>query len=224
MRITPILFMTFLSSLLGCSMPNISNTTTLKKIKIGQFIDNGNGTITDTKTNLMWKKCSEGAAGKNCDEVYYYFIDQKNSKTKWEKTTKKCKKYNGKYCVDPGQPISRFHHLEAYKIYDKPQSYAGYNNWRMPTQKELMSIRQCIPNPNKTSTDYRGKKYHLFYEPAINSKVFPSTWTYRYQVTNRQPATKRHRLTPGYVSFSKLCGEGYNGYSLNAIRLVRNVN
>ncbi|MCI5136188.1 MAG: DUF1566 domain-containing protein, partial [Candidatus Electrothrix sp. AW2] len=28
--------------------------------KIGQYIDHGNGTVTDTKTGLMWKRCSEG--------------------------------------------------------------------------------------------------------------------------------------------------------------------
>ncbi|MCW5212417.1 DUF1566 domain-containing protein [Desulfobulbus sp. TB] len=35
---------------------------------IGQYIDHGNGTITDTKTGLMWKRCSEGLSGVNCEE------------------------------------------------------------------------------------------------------------------------------------------------------------
>ncbi len=221
MKIKNIILITCFSSLLGCST---SNTSKLKEIKIGRFIDHRNGTITDTKTNLMWKKCSEGAKGKNCDEVYYHYINRKNDKTEWEKTTIKCKKYNGDYCTDEGQPIRRFTFLEAYKIYDKPQTYAGYHNWRLPTQKELMSIRQCIRNPNKTETDHRGKEYHPFYEPAINSKVFPNTWAARYQVSNRKRSTKRYFRTPGYVSFSSLCNEGYNGYMLHAIRLVRNTN
>jgi uncharacterized protein (TIGR02145 family) len=34
--------------------------------RIGQYIDHGNGTVTDTKTKLMWKKCSEGQSGNNC--------------------------------------------------------------------------------------------------------------------------------------------------------------
>ena len=35
----------------------------------GQYIDhgNGNGTVTDTKTGLMWKRCSEGLSGDNCE-------------------------------------------------------------------------------------------------------------------------------------------------------------
>ena len=31
-----------------------------------QLQDNGDGTITDTKTGLMWKQCSEGQSGSNC--------------------------------------------------------------------------------------------------------------------------------------------------------------
>ncbi len=37
-------------------------------IKIGQYIDNCNGTVTDTKTGLMWKRCSEGLSGVNCEQ------------------------------------------------------------------------------------------------------------------------------------------------------------
>ena len=34
---------------------------------IGQYIDHGDGTITDTKTGLMWKRCPEGLSGLNCE-------------------------------------------------------------------------------------------------------------------------------------------------------------
>jgi len=30
------------------------------------FVDNGNGTVTHTKTGLMWKQCSEGLSGAGC--------------------------------------------------------------------------------------------------------------------------------------------------------------
>lgn len=32
-----------------------------------QLLDNGNGTISDIKTGLMWKKCVEGVFGNGCD-------------------------------------------------------------------------------------------------------------------------------------------------------------
>ena len=35
---------------------------------IGQYIDHSDGTVTDTKTGLMWKRCSEGLSGVNCEE------------------------------------------------------------------------------------------------------------------------------------------------------------
>lgn len=41
---------------------------TAKKTKIGKYIDNHNGTITDTETGLMWKRCSEGLSGKDCEK------------------------------------------------------------------------------------------------------------------------------------------------------------
>ncbi|MCI5114898.1 MAG: DUF1566 domain-containing protein [Candidatus Electrothrix sp. AW1] len=32
-----------------------------------QLLDNGDGTVTDSKTNLIWKKCLEGVEGDNCE-------------------------------------------------------------------------------------------------------------------------------------------------------------
>jgi hypothetical protein len=34
---------------------------------IGQYIDHGDGTITDTASKLMWKRCAEGLSGVNCE-------------------------------------------------------------------------------------------------------------------------------------------------------------
>ena len=31
-----------------------------------QLLDNGDGTVTDTKTGLMWKQCEEGRSGSDC--------------------------------------------------------------------------------------------------------------------------------------------------------------
>ena len=32
----------------------------------GRYTDHGDGTVTDTTTSLMWKRCSEGQSGSNC--------------------------------------------------------------------------------------------------------------------------------------------------------------
>lgn len=43
-----------------------SSVATSQNTIEGIYIDHGNGTVTDTKAKLMWKKCSEGQNGNNC--------------------------------------------------------------------------------------------------------------------------------------------------------------
>ncbi|WLE96904.1 MAG: caspase family protein [Candidatus Electrothrix communis] len=47
---------------------NKDNSDTAEKIKIGKYIDNRDGTIKDAETGLMWKRCSEGLSGENCEK------------------------------------------------------------------------------------------------------------------------------------------------------------
>ena len=76
-----------------------------------RYTDNGDGTITDDNTKLMWKKCSEGLSGDMCDT---------GSATSmvWDSTG--------------GSPdaLSTCYNLD----------YAGYTDWRLPNLKELVSI------------------------------------------------------------------------------------
>ena len=51
------------------------------------FTDNRDGTVTDSNTGLMWKKCSEGQSGTNCSEG--------NAKTsKWNVASKQAQTLN----------------------------------------------------------------------------------------------------------------------------------
>jgi hypothetical protein len=55
----------------GDGMELVSDPKVLQRKKdktIGQYIDHGDGTVTDTKTGLMWKRCSEGLSGENCED------------------------------------------------------------------------------------------------------------------------------------------------------------
>ena len=38
----------------------------LKGVAVAGYVDNGNGTVTDTVTNLMWQQCSDGSSGAGC--------------------------------------------------------------------------------------------------------------------------------------------------------------
>jgi Protein of unknown function (DUF1566) len=81
------------------------------------FVDNGNGTVTDTSTGLMWQKAAL------------------SSPLKWEAALK----------------------------YAEDLSLAGYDDWRMPTAKELQSM-----------VDYSK------WNPAIDETFFPGTLSNHY--------------------------------------------
>ena len=55
-----------------------------KNTSIGQYIDHGDGTVTDTKTGLMWKRCLEGLSGVNCE-------NGKKEEYKWDDAVKRFK-------------------------------------------------------------------------------------------------------------------------------------
>lgn len=61
-----------LTCLLALLLPQVSNAQTCKPesipatASIRQLTDNGDGTVTDAKTGLMWKQCSEGLSGAGC--------------------------------------------------------------------------------------------------------------------------------------------------------------
>ncbi|MDD5071144.1 MAG: DUF1566 domain-containing protein [Patescibacteria group bacterium] len=87
------------------------------------FTDNGNGTITDNCTGLMWKKCTEpDTSTTNCAG----YVNNVN----WENALSQCQNL----------------------------IFGGYNNWRLPNVKELMSI-----------VNYQNSL------PAINTTYFPNT-------------------------------------------------
>jgi len=56
----------------GCLLPTLSlaqmcNTSLPNTTPNSQFVDNADGTVTDTKTGLMWQKCVDGRSGSSCE-------------------------------------------------------------------------------------------------------------------------------------------------------------
>ena len=74
---------------------------------MGAFIDNGDGTVTDTRTGLMWMRCAMGQT--------------------WDGTT----------CVKNENP-QKYTWKEAMA---QRQSFAGHDDWRLPSIDELRKIR-----------------------------------------------------------------------------------
>lgn len=47
---------------------NAVTTGSATKRRAGKYTDNGDGTVTDSSTGLMWKQCSEGLSGSQCSQ------------------------------------------------------------------------------------------------------------------------------------------------------------
>jgi len=115
----------------------------------GRYRDNGNGTITDTRTNLTWMPCSLG------------------------------QQWTGSNCAGVAMVMNWNDALEAAMSY----SYAGHNDWRVPTVDELDTLVQC-PAGRKPSarpdgryiSDTNGQCHgHERENPKININAFPNT-------------------------------------------------
>lgn len=87
------------------------------------FVDNLDGTVTHSKTGLMWKRCSEGQV------------------------------WNGTACTGSATTYTWQGALQQAGVVNNGAGYAVYNDWRLPNIKELASIveLQCSsPAINET--------------------------------------------------------------------------
>ncbi len=65
--LTLIFILSSLAIVSGVSAQTCNTSSVTATTPDSRLTDNGNGTITDTKTGLMWKKCMEGVTGNSCD-------------------------------------------------------------------------------------------------------------------------------------------------------------
>ncbi|MCI5113858.1 MAG: DUF1566 domain-containing protein [Candidatus Electrothrix sp. AW1] len=113
---------------------------------IRQYIDHGDGTITDIKTGLMWKRCSEGLSGDNCEHG-------KVERYTWKEAVKRFK--NVKYAGYTDWRLSTISELETLVVYScrkRKDKYADYTDWWLP----------IIDKP-------------MYERPTINQQAFPNT-------------------------------------------------
>lgn len=93
-----------------CQSGSIPATT-----PVSQFVDNGDGTLTDTKTGLQWQRCSEGQI------------------------------WDGETCSGSAELFDWQQALQRAATVNNGGGYAGQVDWRLPNIKELRSIveKQC---------------------------------------------------------------------------------
>jgi len=90
-------------------------TTIVASTPTADFADNGDGTVTDSETGLMWKRCSEGSV------------------------------WDGATCAGAAMLYTWQGGLEWVARLNDTNGFAGYADWRVPNVKELNSImeEQC---------------------------------------------------------------------------------
>jgi len=57
----------FILLFMSDTMAQIYKVNTKNHWQNSRYINNSNGTVVDKKTGLMWKKCTEGQMGNNCE-------------------------------------------------------------------------------------------------------------------------------------------------------------
>ncbi len=137
-------------------------------------IAEAHGVLVDTKTGLMWMRCSLGY--------------------QWQDST----------CVRDESQTAEFTWPDALKAAVAANSFAGYNDWRLPNRKELASIVEAA-----------------CFDPAIDLELFPATeakgyWSSSPNNFNDWFAWGVNFINGDHVSTSR--------ENLFAVRMVRSVN
>ncbi|OGW27103.1 MAG: hypothetical protein A3K09_08420 [Nitrospinae bacterium RIFCSPLOWO2_12_FULL_47_7] len=146
--------------------------STVTQQKNNPLVDNGNGTISDHETGLMWKKSDS-----------YLDLDKWVS---WPEAKTYCNELN-------------------------QQEFAGYNDWKMPSRKEAMSIY----DPSHPTKDIYGDVVFL-------NKAFPpgagiTTWTRTLSKEDKTLAIRFHYYNGDY----KWHGRGLRSHGVRAVRIFK---
>jgi len=124
---------------------------------IDQYVIYNNGTVLDTNTNLMWKRCPEGLEGEECCNKKLFILKKSPIVYDWNTAVEKFKNI----------------------------SYAGYSDWRLPTIEELKTLVYCSNGTEQkkawrktcsgngwSNEAFEKKPYQ---RPTINQQFFPNT-------------------------------------------------
>jgi len=96
----------------GAALAQTCTSSTPDAAPTARYQTNGDGTVTDTQTGLMWARCALGQT--------------------WDAGNSTC----------TGTPTSTTWKgaLQAVQKVDQGSGYAGHTDWRLPNLRELMSI------------------------------------------------------------------------------------
>ncbi|KOR29723.1 hypothetical protein TI04_07925 [Achromatium sp. WMS2] len=135
-------------------------------ISHGHYLIHPNGTVTDTRNGLMWKRCAEGKTwdGKTC-------VGKANTMS-WDQTMNVIVEDRGFLGFGKKERIEQ----KSWPV------FAGYSDWRMPTIEELRTLVHCSSGNQQYWNETSKEKFRCggnYERPTIDKVVFyntGSTW------------------------------------------------
>lgn len=157
--------------------------------RIGQYIDHGNGTVTDTKTKLMWKKCSEGQSGNNCAG--------KAKKYRWKQAVQQFKRVSFAGYNDWRVPAIKELRTLVYCSNGIPQKEA----WK----------EGCSGENNRGGI-------HNYQDPTINLDVFPNVDKYQVYWSSSSSPVNSNNAWMVHFSYGYNSPYNYNFSKIRLVR------
>jgi hypothetical protein len=148
------------------SFPATKSIHMEKYLKPSRYADNGDGTITDSANNLVWKKCSQGQI---------YDAACIGQAVKFQYCTAEDSSCDNGTVLTSGPAFESCNFLNSYP----KGGFAGRTNWKLPTKAELKSLVFCS-NGAPTPLDNVKRCGWFFSSPTINKTMFPNTVTGGY--------------------------------------------
>jgi len=138
---------------------------------IGQYMIYPNGTVKDTKTNLIWKRCAEGLSGDDCQQgeakkmSYQAALDYAEKIEGWRMPT--IKELNTLVYCSNGVEREFFNNSYNTKTDCRGKDHKD-NSYQIPTINQ-----QVFPNttPNANKNDWRSYVYWSS-SPHVNSRSY----------------------------------------------------
>lgn len=160
-----------------------------------EYVDNGDKTITDKQSNLMWTKDDSGAD-------FSMGIDYKNS-LDWIKSNDS----DTSPLATGASKNGAMDWIEALAYVQKmnEQNYLGYNDWRLPNVKELHTITDYRYSPVKTGTPTIDPVFNM---TTIRNENGEDDWAIYWSNTTHQQKIdgKISGRFASYVAFGRSMG------------------